>query len=295
MRLFDRVASGHDVYTARGEKLPADRLAKVRRVAHQGVRVIADEAAQHFWQSGQAVWNVEGQDFGPLRAPFDLLWIEWLTPTMVLDGDGWKHTNNNAIAMLVQNESDSIDGDGMVVQGLFFDNGIRQVVSMPIASAIVTDKAGVVVGHDFYCDTPLIDETSASQGLEPTTYSTSLYQLLYPGLLTIGWMNCKNISLVDDRPDERVARKRERKGQFAGLSYQRIVIDGVAAHATRSNREAEAAGKRLHMVRGHFATYTDERPLFGRVTGTFWRAWHVRGDAARGRINHEYHVQGRPA
>jgi hypothetical protein len=44
------------------------------------------------------------------------------------------------------------------------------------------------------------------------------------------------------------------------------------------------ARKAMHIVRGHFAEYTEERPLFGcpRNVGRFFRASHVRGDAKIG-------------
>jgi hypothetical protein len=291
MRLFDRVASGQEIRTLDGKTLSGESQANVRKHAHEGIRVIADEAAQHFWQSGQTQWDLEHQDFGSIRPPFDVTWIEWITPHNVLDADGWKKTSSNPCAMFVVTVSGT-DGLHLVVQGLTWDFGADCVVMYPVASIIKIDPAGMVVGHEFYCDTNFIDQGAALSDITSQQYATSLYQLLFPGFLALGWMNCKNIHLVSGQPNERVSRKRQRRGQFAGLSYQRIVIDGVAGNATRSNREAEATGKRLHMVRGHFATYTDERPLFGRVTGTFWRAWHVRGDADLGRINHEYHIEG---
>ncbi len=46
----------------------------------------------------------------------------------------------------------------------------------------------------------------------------------------------------------------------------------------------------LHMVRGHFKTYTPEKPLFGRMTGTYWWAHHLRGDESAGVVHHDYEV-----
>lgn len=49
--------------------------------------------------------------------------------------------------------------------------------------------------------------------------------------------------------------------------------------------------KALHLVRGHFATYTPDKPLFGRITGTVWKPSHVRGDAAEGIVAKDYRVK----
>jgi len=48
----------------------------------------------------------------------------------------------------------------------------------------------------------------------------------------------------------------------------------------------------LHICRGHFATYGDDNPLFGKHVGTFWRPMHVRGDKAAGEVRKSYKVQG---
>ena len=49
--------------------------------------------------------------------------------------------------------------------------------------------------------------------------------------------------------------------------------------------DGQGAGRtRLHAVRGHFATYTPEAPLFGKLVGTCWRPWHLSGNPERGII-----------
>lgn len=43
--------------------------------------------------------------------------------------------------------------------------------------------------------------------------------------------------------------------------------------------------------RGHFSTYTEDRPLFGKVSGTFWVPSHVRGSAKQGVVVSDYNVK----
>lgn len=47
------------------------------------------------------------------------------------------------------------------------------------------------------------------------------------------------------------------------------------------------------LVRGHFKTYTEEAPLFGKLTGTFWVPSHARGDASLGLAEKDYNLLGR--
>lgn len=49
--------------------------------------------------------------------------------------------------------------------------------------------------------------------------------------------------------------------------------------------------KREHVVRGHFRYYTEERPLFGRVSGMVWIPEHQRGDSGLGSIGKGYIVE----
>jgi hypothetical protein len=291
MRLFDRVASGERVFDLNGTEVSAKQTAALRKSCHENVRVVADEAAQYFWQSKQDIWDPKDGSFGPLRAPFDAMWIEWNTPMSQWTTDGWQQNEPAPFAIFVNTRHES-DKHITVLHGVHWQASHRCVMLGPVGGLLVVDDAGVVNEHRLLSNESIVGRQSDFYGLGTSELATQMYQMYFPGLLALGWMNCKNINLVTDRPNERIAKKRQRRGKFAGLSYERLVIDGAAGQPTRSNREAEATGKRLHMVRGHFATYTDERPLFGRVTGTFWRAWHVRGDASFGQIHHEYHLQG---
>jgi len=48
--------------------------------------------------------------------------------------------------------------------------------------------------------------------------------------------------------------------------------------------------KALHICRGHFKTY-DEKPLFGRLKGTFWWPQTLRGSANQGVVLKDYAVK----
>ena len=44
------------------------------------------------------------------------------------------------------------------------------------------------------------------------------------------------------------------------------------------------------VLRGHFKTFTEDAPLFGKVVGTFWWGWQVRGTAKNGVIVSDYKI-----
>ena len=47
----------------------------------------------------------------------------------------------------------------------------------------------------------------------------------------------------------------------------------------------------FHLCRGHFKTYTAERPLFGKYTGTFWWQAQARGSKEHGEVVKDYAVK----
>jgi hypothetical protein len=112
-----------------------------------------------------------------------------------------------------------------------------------------------------------------------------------PLLLTLSFLNCKNVPTVAHEPDRALNRVRRRAGHEPFLRYHTIDIEPMK-RILRTEGQVETQGlkKALHIVRGHFATYTEERPLFGKVAGTFWVPVHVRGSAKEGVVVSDYRV-----
>jgi hypothetical protein len=71
--------------------------------------------------------------------------------------------------------------------------------------------------------------------------------------------------------------------------HQVIAIVETASRPKGDPVESDGAdSKALHVCRGNYATYTEDKPLFGRITGTVWRKSHTRGDAKNGVIVSDY-------
>lgn len=103
-------------------------------------------------------------------------------------------------------------------------------------------------------------------------------------------MHVKNIAL-EDAPLRKKAKKQKRPRPDDLIDWRTLVV-------TPRGRADGAAGTPLaealtaqHLVRGHFKTYTAERPLFGRLVGTFWVAPHVRGSDEVGVVQKGYELR----
>ncbi len=108
-------------------------------------------------------------------------------------------------------------------------------------------------------------------------------------------LNCQNVVIKDVLPPEKLNRKRIRKGKLPLYSYKILeVVKGKpktknAGSVPWDYKSPEAV--RFHLCRGHFKTFTDERPLFGKYSGTFWWNPQSRGDRSKGVVEKDYRVK----
>lgn len=122
---------------------------------------------------------------------------------------------------------------------------------------------------------------------EPTF---DLFSDMLPFMFALSLTHCKNVTTSQQPLPAPVARKRLERGQPA-ITFTILDIKPmrqVSQHsAVKGKSEATNA---LHFVRGHMKTFSAEKPLFGKHTGTYW--WHLRaaGDKESGEIQKTYRV-----
>lgn len=114
---------------------------------------------------------------------------------------------------------------------------------------------------------------------------------VYPTLLATSFMHCKN---VERRPVDQPAKLSKKWAKKHGrplVRYHVLDIDPMRKVLdTEGGAGENGLKKALHICRGHFATYTEDAPLFGRHVGTFWKPQHVRGSAKNGAVVKDYRV-----
>ena len=109
--------------------------------------------------------------------------------------------------------------------------------------------------------------------------------------LALTFAHCKNVALQDHHTPPKVAKKRAKAGKPIGTTYKTLLIDPMKETLrTEGGIEKNGLKKALHICRGHFATYTEDKPLFGKITGTFWKPMHVRGNKKRGEVKKDYAI-----
>ena len=103
-------------------------------------------------------------------------------------------------------------------------------------------------------------------------------------------ITCKNIGTVDNEPSDKLNKSRVKKGKQPIFTYKTLVIKPTS----KRQESLEAQGlweNRIHLCRGHFKEYSDEKPLFGKYTGRYWWQPSVRGRNTEGVVMKDYEVK----
>lgn len=107
--------------------------------------------------------------------------------------------------------------------------------------------------------------------------------------------NCSNVKLEDRTEEYQPSAKIMRRLKLPCVKRYTLNIDGHST-APRPNSEPGQTGiMPFHLCRGHFATYTEDKPRFGRLAGGVGRFWirpHTRGREERGIIEKDYAISG---
>lgn len=165
----------------------------------------------------------------------------------------------------------------------------RTTVNCVFDSIVYTNSAGMWES----CSPPngpAVERYADARGVSREEAGVELFASTFaPALLAVALMNCKNVRL-EPKPDmSKPPSKKQRRKRTPTLSFNTIVLPGQpAAPSIARGGETEAA---WHVVRGHFATYTDEAPAFGKLTGTFWRPAFTRGQKKHGIVQKDYEVR----
>jgi len=111
---------------------------------------------------------------------------------------------------------------------------------------------------------------------------------------SFAFMNCRNVELVEHKVDERLQQSRIRKGKKPLVTHYVLSIKELRKVAERENTKNDKAKgwiKALHLCRGSFAEYKEDKPLFGKVVGRVWRPSHIKGKKENGEVVKDYKLK----
>lgn len=117
--------------------------------------------------------------------------------------------------------------------------------------------------------------------------------MIDPMMLAVSFMHCKNVSMNEQSPPEKVAKKYLKKHGFPMTKHYTLEIDPMRkVLRTEGGSDSQGLSRALHICRGHFKHFGGEnKKLFGKYEGTYWWGSQVRGNQSRGEVSKEYSVK----
>lgn len=240
-----------------------------------------DDVAEMYAQDKRDEFNVL-TDFPNLAPPFESFFLQYsMAPCR---GICW-------VAYV-----EYVEKEGMWI-GLFtircIDIRTKKFSSnVTLVGAPVIDRGGKIIKRAEDNAFPILVEGPAGTKEWAESQDDELSGFFHIPFLAISLMHCKNVVKVPAPPPPvRVVKQWERRGRPFLKEYTLNIHPMKRVLATEGGMATNGIKKALHICRGHFATYTEDSPLFGKVTGTFWKPMHTRGSSEIGEIKKDYRIK----
>lgn len=106
--------------------------------------------------------------------------------------------------------------------------------------------------------------------------------------LGLSFCNCKNVE-VGDVTIPGIKSTSRRDTERPTYKYHVLNVRPMKKILNATQAETGSDFKRaMHICRGHFSRYGEDKPLFGKYVGDFWIPDHVRGSAKLGTVDKDY-------
>lgn len=238
------------------------------------------DAARFYWQTDKILDPVKG-DMGRLRPGFQTSWWEFQLPDLIYShADGWTETGSErygAVVEAIENPGDeqNIDDPPLVLSLVLFGKLATNPASSMLPGRILVpltefgdwwrwrsgDSNALITGDPDAVNGLTIGARSAIMNLAETIFTG------------IGLSNAVNVTTQRvDVPPKVHAKRTRRAGAPTVSTYHVVHLPNVRhQHAVdRPSSSGDGARRAPAFVRGHVKTYSADRPLFGRVVGSYW-------------------------
>ena len=302
-------------------------MATIVKTMSMANKILADNVVKYYYEvSRKEFWHLQ-DDFPNLAPPFQNVWIETHRPDRIVS-DAMGVSSNEPLpvawgALGVSFENELLDKslETLGLAGKRMDGLAPRIIEtwknsdirwITLWSLYGRGKNMVVVGPLGYCcmaiqrdgSVPMIQGTDQPAVLvmptvqkdDPVEKAEALanecVQLLKPLLLTLCFMHCRNVEMVEHQRPEKLQRKFEKRGDArATVKYKTLVIEPMRRVLDQEGgAEANGLSHAMAICRGHFKDYRASG-LFGRHKGIYWWDQQVRGTQEAGEIVKQYDVR----
>ena len=289
MRLLDRLLSdGFDV-TREGKPHIIALLKKSQLV-------LADNVAKYCLTLDTSR-EVVASDFPCVLPPFELTFIEMKIAYEKASEFIPESEVGNTFQSISQGSIGNVD---ICLLGFTFVQFVgRRMPVLMSKSVLPIAKDGTIVpqnsnGKLGLGTKRLYDFSDMSEENNKKLCSSLVSFYLPPTLLTLSFMNCRNVAIKEERPPVKLSKKHQKRTGRPLVSYKLLQIDHMKQVLEREGGASrDGLKKALHICRGHFSTYGKDGKglLFGKYVATVWVPMHTRGSGDQGVVVKDYEVE----
>lgn len=303
MRLFDKLMI-----------CPAVVSDPFRAIASQTVVVALDAIAEYVDEKTGESWS--RCDFTCCRPPWEVFFVEWNTPRRAVEELSKRFTPSDANTIIQQfgwmcrsymSPDQKLDLRRKLGEWAWLDDvtntAIAQSPVCVLASAYFCERGqaypmgasylwflgaeGDVSGERLFAS-----DAPCGAMLESEIESCRMQSLI--ALLGLMFINCSNVKLEDVTEELQPEPKIRRRLKIPEVKRYTLNIAGHVARPSREYNEGPQGVMPFHLCRGHFATYTADKPMFGnpKLVGRYWHPPHMKGKKENGEIVKDYATQG---
>jgi hypothetical protein len=233
----------------------------------------------------QEIWDIR-TDFPNLAPPFERFWMEYTVPHF-LNSEGVIKINPNVGIRfgLLFEAVKTINKDWQVTISIFGqDHGSDPVNNLFVFILVNHDgKIEKIVGEHYS-----VIGCKQRNGENQETITETANAVLFPALLAISFLHCKNVKIINNNPIRGMRRNRHKPK----IVYRTLEIEPMKK-IMREEGQSETTGIKnaLHICRGHFKDYTEGRGLFGLYRDIFWWDSQIRGHLEEGIVLKDYDIK----
>jgi hypothetical protein len=252
--------------------------------------------AEYFYEvSDQENWSVT-EDFPNLAPPFPAFWMEYNFPEVSRSGERIipMPIRGMRVGLLFLSKEapenkHSVKWATVITLFIQWQNQIKR----PCQWSMFMNAEGKVVSNEegvpqFWAHFPPARRSETQEGLvqEAGANLTGLW----PGLMAVTFLHCKNVSLDSHAPATREPGQR-RNRHATNVRFHTLSIEPLKKILRSEGGAQETGGKHaLHICRGHFKDFSKGKGLFGKYKDIFWWDSQVRGCADEGVVLKDYWI-----
>jgi len=278
-----------------------------RNVMTQAEVFYVDNVTKYYYQiAKQDVWYAK--DFPNVAPPYPAFWMETRRPDYMRSEDGtiirldrfWDQWGALFLASPFQHEeAEMAVHNGIAKEDLPKIRWVYNILPFFNRAGLIEGPLGIIRTFVYYNGQMHVDkDTSIWCSVFPFVHRQGGWLLdnsvtMHPFYLALSFLHCKNVQMkTTDLKGTPLAKSRVKKHGVPGaLKFHILEIDAITKILNEMGRAgSEGLKHALHICRGHFKTYTEDAPLFGKHVGTYWWDNRVRGTSERGISIKDYSI-----